>query len=101
MSEKNTNVKDFVIGAAIGGVVGVLTALLFAPKSGKELRMDISDQVRNASEKTQDLAAATDLRSRQIVRAVGSQTSEWVDKARDAAVFVTGEIKSWKDLNNK
>ena len=33
---------NFVIGAASGATIGALVALLFAPKSGKKLRRDIS-----------------------------------------------------------
>lgn len=34
----------FVLGAIIGGAAAAVTALLFAPKSGKELRQDISNE---------------------------------------------------------
>jgi gas vesicle protein len=34
---------NFLIGAIVGGVVGAVLALLFTPKSGAELRQDISD----------------------------------------------------------
>jgi gas vesicle protein len=31
-------------GALIGGAIGAITALVFAPKSGRELRRDIADR---------------------------------------------------------
>lgn len=34
---------NFIIGAIVGGLVGAGLALLFAPKSGTELRQDIND----------------------------------------------------------
>jgi gas vesicle protein len=34
---------NFVIGAIVGGLIGAGLALLFAPKSGAELRQDITD----------------------------------------------------------
>ncbi len=37
--------KGFVLGFFIGGVIGAVTALLFAPKSGRELRQDIKEKV--------------------------------------------------------
>lgn len=37
----------FLFGAVIGGVI----ALLYAPKSGKETRKDISDEVNNYMKK--------------------------------------------------
>ena len=43
-NDNNMNTKDFVIGALIGGIVGAASALLLAPKSGKELRQDLNHQ---------------------------------------------------------
>ncbi|GAJ99426.1 YtxH domain-containing protein [Geomicrobium sp. JCM 19055] len=53
MSDMNT--KDFLIGTLIGGIVGASAALLFAPKSGKELRGDISEGASTAKDKTYEL----------------------------------------------
>lgn len=39
------------IGAAIGAVAGVITGLLFAPKSGEETRKDIADTATKAKDK--------------------------------------------------
>lgn len=36
--------KGFLVGAVVGGAVGALVALLFAPKSGRELRQDIAEK---------------------------------------------------------
>jgi gas vesicle protein len=41
-----TNLNCFLIGAGVGAIV----ALLFAPKPGKELRVDISDTARRSVE---------------------------------------------------
>ena len=44
MAEKNNgNNKGFILGAIIGSAVGAITALIFAPKSGRELRQDINE----------------------------------------------------------
>ena len=37
----------FFIGAITGGLVGAITALLLAPASGAELRVQISDRAKN------------------------------------------------------
>ncbi len=45
MADNESNyTKGFVVGALIGGAVGAITALLLAPKSGKELRQDIANK---------------------------------------------------------
>lgn len=41
MSHENNNAKSFIVGLLAGGAIGALVALLFAPKSGKELRADL------------------------------------------------------------
>ncbi|MGQ9799174.1 MAG: YtxH domain-containing protein, partial [Ignavibacterium sp.] len=42
MAQDNNNLgKGFLIGFLAGGAIGAAIALLFAPKSGKELRADI------------------------------------------------------------
>jgi|OpeIllAssembly_1097287.scaffolds.fasta_scaffold1413152_1 gas vesicle protein len=35
---------SFVIGAVVGGLVGATLAMLFAPESGSELRLQIRDR---------------------------------------------------------
>ncbi|WP_135555073.1 YtxH domain-containing protein [Paenibacillus cymbidii] len=79
------NGKDLLVGAVIGSAVGAITALLFAPKSGKELRGDIAEQVRAAADKTQQLAGQVSDKTQQVAKQVGAQTSDWV-----------GKIKSWR-----
>ena len=37
---------SFFIGATIGGLVGATLALLFAPASGEELRVQINDRTQ-------------------------------------------------------
>ncbi len=43
MAQENSG-KSLLIGFLAGGVVGAIVALLYAPKSGKELRKDIRDK---------------------------------------------------------
>jgi gas vesicle protein len=68
------NGKSFALGAIFGGVVGGLTALLLAPKSGDKLRKDLSKKYQDVSEKTQDL-----------FEDVCDQTDDLVEKAKDIA----------------
>jgi gas vesicle protein len=38
MEDNNRGTKGFLLGLLAGGVVGGIVALLYAPKSGRELR---------------------------------------------------------------
>lgn len=45
MEQKNDYLKGLFIGSLMGGLVGSAIALLYASKSGKELRKDIVNKV--------------------------------------------------------
>jgi len=44
MSKEKNLSKGLLIGFLAGGAIGAIIALLYAPKSGKELRKDIKDK---------------------------------------------------------
>nr|WP_275446063.1 YtxH domain-containing protein [Paenibacillus sp. ACRSA] len=73
-------------GALIGSVVGSVTALLLAPKSGRELRQDISEGARQVTEKGQELAVK-----------VGEQGNQIVSKVKETADVVIQDIQSWRN----
>ena len=56
MSEQNSSnySKGFVLGAIIGGAIGAITALLLAPKSGRELREDLAMRSGEIYDKASD-----------------------------------------------
>lgn len=47
---------NFLLGLAIGGVVGGALAILFAPSSGKQLRRQIADYTIKVSEEVKQAA---------------------------------------------
>lgn len=56
MSKQSNNAK-LLIAAALGGLVGAATALLFAPKSGKETRAQLSEKGQQVKKLAQQGAA--------------------------------------------
>ena len=81
--DRNGMAKGLLLGFLAGSVVGAITALLYAPKSGKELRSDIrrkanevaenaGDYVRTAREKASDMVNQGKERSNQLI----SETKE-------------------------
>jgi gas vesicle protein len=85
--------KDFVVGAVIGAAVGAGLALLFAPKSGKELRGDINQgtvQVRDRASEWKDVAQAKGLEWKDIAQAKGQ---EWKEIASEKGSELKGKTK--------
>jgi len=66
----STRLTFFLVGAGIGAVL----ALLFAPKSGEELRNDIADATRKGID-----------RSREAAQQLGAKATEYYDSARTTA----------------
>lgn len=85
-----------MLGAIVGGVLGAVTALLLAPKSGKELRADISEQAHQIGEKTQELAGALGARTQVLAKQVSTHADEWMHKAKEVVDTVSEEVKQWK-----
>ena len=49
--EEESGSSSFILGALVGGIIGAATALMLAPKPGKELMTDLSTQAKNLKEK--------------------------------------------------
>lgn len=73
----------------IGGAVGALAALLFAPKSGRELRGDIADATRQGVDRARDKAneyyEVSRERATELYSTASSKAGEVAGAARQAA----------------
>lgn len=80
----------------VGGGIGAVLALLFAPKSGEELRGDIADATRKGIEKSKEAAAqlqdkAGDYyevsrdKASELYQTASEKASDLADKAKAAA----------------
>lgn len=78
----NVNIKDFIIGAFVGGVVGAATALFLAPKAGKELRNDVAIQASQFKEKSAELTSTAKEKTVELSKKVQAQSGQLVDKVK-------------------
>ncbi|MEK5060375.1 YtxH domain-containing protein [Paenibacillus shunpengii] len=78
---KDTN-KSLLWGTLIGTIAGSITALLFAPKSGAELREDIADNAKLVTEKGQNLAEKVSEQSVKIASKVKESTEVFLQEIR-------------------
>ena len=92
----NTSAATKLTFLLIGGGIGAVIALLFAPKSGVELRGDIADATRKGIEKGKEAAAqiqdrageyyeVTKERAGELYQTAQEKASEIGEKARSAA----------------
>ncbi len=69
----------------IGGGIGAVLALLFAPKSGVELREDIADVTRKGIDKTKETAALVGERAGDYYEVAKDRAGEYYEVAKDRA----------------
>lgn len=83
------NSKDFIIGVLIGGIIGAATALFIAPKAGKDLRQEITEQAKSLSEKTDKIR-------RDITETAKEKTSTVTDVVSSKSAEIVSKVKSLK-----
>lgn len=81
-SNDDVNSKDFLIGALVGGIIGAATALFLAPKSGAELRGDVSTQATHLKDKTVDLSSTAKEKTSQLSSQLKEKSGPLVDKVK-------------------
>jgi len=78
----------------VGGGIGAIIALLFAPKSGQELREDIADVTRKGLEKSKEAAAQLQEKAGDYYEVSREKASEFYQTAADKAGELTEKAKS-------
>ena len=90
--------KDVITGGMIGWALGVATTMFFAPKSGKELRGDITYQVGNAKDKAVDKSKKL---SDSTMEKYASIKTNATDKAKELTTKITSRKKPNDENGNK
>ncbi|MFC9541888.1 YtxH domain-containing protein [Lysinibacillus sp. NPDC056959] len=80
--EERVNMKDFVIGALVGGIVGAAAGLLLAPKSGKDLLSDVAVQAVNLKDKSADFSTTAKDKTVQLSKQIQEQSTQLVEKVK-------------------
>jgi gas vesicle protein len=75
-----TQLTCFAIGATVGAVV----ALLFAPKSGRELREDLADATRKGVDRARETGSQLSARAGEVYGTATTRAGELAASAREA-----------------
>ncbi|OBZ13562.1 YtxH domain-containing protein [Bacillus sp. FJAT-26390] len=84
MSREHSS-NGVLLGAIVGGAIGAISALLFAPKSGAHLREDLSNKFKEISEKTKDIATAVGQNTKELAATVGQNTKDLASNIKEEA----------------
>jgi gas vesicle protein len=81
MEENEKPQCHFFMGFLIGGALGVLAGILFAPKSGKELRSAITEKGNEALKDGKEIYADASTRVKEIIEEAKHQAKELKQEA--------------------
>jgi gas vesicle protein len=86
--------EEFRIGGAfiIGGLVGAVIALLYAPKSGKETRRDISRTVGKVKKEAAEIIGETIESVNRFARDVKERAEDIIEKGAELSEEAKKEI---------
>ncbi|HEV8591144.1 MAG TPA: YtxH domain-containing protein [Pyrinomonadaceae bacterium] len=90
----SANVSTKLTYLLIGGGIGAVIALLFAPKSGTELREDIADATRKGIEKSKETAAQLQERAGEYYEVGRERAGELYQTGKEKASELTEKAKS-------
>jgi gas vesicle protein len=76
MTENRNDCGNFLRGFVIGGVLGALAGIFFAPKSGKELRSDIKEKGSEIIKDSKEIYADASTRAKEIIEEAKHQAKE-------------------------
>jgi gas vesicle protein len=85
----------------IGGGIGAIIALLFAPKPGTELRGDIADVTRKGIDKSREAASYIGSKAGDYYGTVREKAGEFVGTARDVASQKRGQFSAALDAGRQ
>jgi len=110
--DSGDNISTRLTYLLIGGGIGAILALLFAPKSGQELRGDIADATRKGIDRSREAAQhltdrageyyeATRERAGELYSTAARKVGEVAQTAREAASRQGGTVAAAIDAGRK
>jgi gas vesicle protein len=92
-SEDNGLGKGLIVGFLTGAAVGSIIALLFAPKSGKELRQDIKIKSQDFMEDAEQYLANAKDKASQLINEGKKKSEKLVAEAKEKVDTLLGEAE--------
>ncbi len=107
LTKTETNSKDFVVGAIIGGAIGAATALFLAPKSGSELRNDLNTQAvllkersnewkDQAVTKSSEFATTAKVKSAKLSSIAKEKSADFSQSVQAQSSALVEKVKAYK-----
>jgi gas vesicle protein len=93
MEEQEKPQCHFCMGLLIGGAIGALAGILFALKSGKELRSDIKEKGSEILKDGKEIYADANTKAKEIIGEVKHQAKDLKKEAEGTGEKIAGKVQ--------
>jgi gas vesicle protein len=93
MADNNSNSGDKLVYFLIGAGIGAVTAMLFAPKSGSELRSEIADATRKSLDYARDTGRDVGERAQEYYQTSVERATDLTARSREAVTDLTARSR--------
>ena len=101
MTDETSKIGTKLLYLFVGGGIGAILALLFAPKAGQEFRADIADATRKGLDKTEEIAGQLSEKAQTVYEDTKTEAGEIYDSAKQKiASAVTAMTEMPENLQN-
>ena len=95
MAEHDNQQDHFFMGFLIGGALGALAGIFFAPKSGKELRADLKEKGSEVLKDAKEVYADASTKAKEIIEEAKHQAQEL---KKEADQYLSEARQKTKDI---
>jgi len=99
--EKRGNSLSIITAFFMGGLIGSVLGLLFAPSSGKETRARIRETSADAKGRTVETAVRTKELTTEISEIAKEKAAELLNQGKERLTEVTGNLKAAVDVSKQ
>lgn len=92
--DENKTAKGLILGFVTGGIVGAAIALLYAPKSGRELRSDIRIKKDELLDDTSEYLQIAKTKASDMINEGKRKSEELISDARKKANSLIGDANT-------
>ena len=85
--------NDFIKGFLVGGLIGAVLGILYAPQSGKETREDITRKTEDLIAKAKEEYEVTLEKSKKVYEAAVNRLKQFESSTRDKVVEMEGKVE--------
>jgi len=101
MSDRDGDFGAFLAGFVLGGLTGVVTALLLAPQSGEETRLQIRDKSIELKDKAAETAEDYRVRVDEFSKQAKERADEYITSAQEVLDEQLKRVQASKSSTEK